>query len=79
MYNTNDNNNSVVNNSNGIDRKNKNTNISDDEGNNIVTNNVVNRSIGGNRINISDFLNSVIYGTGYIISFLMEEMHSLLI
>jgi len=79
VYNTNDNNNSVVNNSNGIDRKNKNTNISDDEGNNIVTNNVVNRSIGGNRINISDFLNSVIYGTGYIISFLMEEMHSLLI
>jgi len=79
VYNTNDNNNSVVNNSNGIDRKNKNTNISDDEGNNIVTNNVVNRSIGGNRINISDFLNSVIYGTGYIISFLMEGMHSLLI
>ena len=62
------NSNSVVNNSNSIDSENRNINISDSENNNIVTNNVVNRPTGDNRINISNFLNNEcvnIYVTWY--------------
>ena len=38
--------------------ENRNINISDSENNSIVTNNVVNSSIGENRVNLSNFLNN---------------------
>jgi len=52
--------------------------------NSIVTNNVVNRSIGENHVNISNFLNNErinIYVMWYQLykSFLVEEMQTLLI
>ena len=39
-------------------RENWNINISDSENNSIVTNDIVNRSICENRVNISNFLNN---------------------
>ncbi|KAG4101952.1 hypothetical protein H8356DRAFT_1339144 [Neocallimastix lanati (nom. inval.)] len=50
--------NNVVNNGNSINNENKNLNISDSENNSTVANNVVNRSIGENLDNISNFLNN---------------------
>jgi len=41
-----------------INGENRNYTISDSENNSIVTNNVVNRSIGENRVNISNFLSN---------------------
>jgi len=39
-------------------RENRNINISDSENNSIVTNNIVNKSISENRVNINNFLNN---------------------
>ena len=50
------------------DRENRNSNISGSVNNSIVTNNIVNRSIGENRANLSNFLNNEsvnIYVTWY--------------
>ena len=60
VYNINNNinRNNYVNNSKINDRENRNINISDSEYNSIVTKNVVNKSIGENRVNISNFLNN---------------------
>ena len=57
--------------------------ISDCENNGIITNNVVNSSIGENRVNLSNFLNNecvniyVMWYPLYITSFLVEEMQTL--
>jgi len=60
VYNINNNNNcnNVVGNNNSIDSENINVNISDFENNSIVTNNVVNRLIGENCVNIINFMNN---------------------
>jgi len=60
VYNINNNNNrnNITNNYRINDRENKNINISNSEYNSIVTNNVVNSSIGGYRANLSNFLNN---------------------
>jgi len=56
--NSNINRNNIVNDSSISDSENRNINISDSESNSIITNNVVNRSIGENCVNICNFLNN---------------------
>jgi len=67
IYNISNNNsrNSVVNNSRISDSENRNINISDRKNSSIVTNIVVNMSIGDNRVNLSNFLNNEIYVMWY--------------
>ena len=60
--------NNIVNNSNSIDSENRDFNISNNVNYSFVTNDMMNRSIGENHVNISNFLNnecSNIYVTGY--------------
>jgi hypothetical protein len=69
-YNINNNNNrnNIVNNSRINDRENRNINIGDSENNSIVANNIMNRSIGENRVDLSNFLSNEcvnIYVTWY--------------
>jgi len=60
VYNINNNNNRniFVNNSSISVNKNRNINSSDSKNNGILTNNVVNSSIGENLVNLSNFLNN---------------------
>jgi len=72
----NDNSNSVVSNGNSIIDENRNIYFNDSENSSIVTNNVVNRSVNENRVNISNFLNNdciSIYVTWYqLYNFLLD-------
>ena len=66
--NNNDNRNNIVNYSRITNRENRNINIRDSENNSIVINDVANRSIGENRVNLSNCLNNEcvnIYVTWY--------------
>ena len=66
--------NCVINNSNSIDSKNRNINISNYENNSTVTNDVVNRRNGDNPVNISNFMNNECVNIYVTSSFSVEEM-----
>jgi len=66
--------NCVINNSNSIDSKNRNINISNYENNSTVTNDVVNRRNGDNPVNISNFMKNECVNIYVASSFSVEEM-----